>query len=222
VKVIIVGGGKVGTYLASLLLSNGHHVRVIESRDEQLPTLIHDLPVGTIIEGSGTNLRTLEAAGIQQADVVVAVTGTDETNLVAAILAKFDFSVRRVIARINNPKNAWLFTSEMGVDVALNQADLIAHLAEEEMSLGEMMTLLKLKTGNYSLVEEKVDPRSIAVSKTLQELNLSADCIIVSIIREKTLILPRGNTILLAGDEVLAITNESAICTLADILGPAR
>ena len=92
--------------------------------------------------------------------MLAAVTGEDEVNLVITTLARFEFNVPRVIARVNNPKNAWLFTPEMGVDVALNQADILAHLIAEEMSLGDMMTLLKLRKGEYSVVEEKVHPHS--------------------------------------------------------------
>ena len=101
----------------------------------------------------------LEAAGIRQANVVAAVTGADETNLVVTSLARFEFDVPRTIARVNNPKNAWLFTPEMGVDVALNQADLMAHLIAEEMSLGDMMTLLKLRQGSSPWWRKRSTPR---------------------------------------------------------------
>src|SRR3990172_12308506 len=129
--VIIVGGGKVGAYLASLLLAAGHRVKVIEARREELPRLRQDLPQEMVTLGSGTDLSVLDAAGIRQADVVAAVTGADETNLVVTSLARFEFRVPPTIARVNHPKNAWMFTAQMGVDVALNQADLIAHLIAE-------------------------------------------------------------------------------------------
>ena len=102
--------------------------------------------------------NVLEAEGIRQMDVVAAVSRADETNLVVTSLARFEFNVPRTIARVNNPKNVWLFTPEMGVDVALNQADLMAHLIAEEMSMGDMLTLLKLRKGQYSVVEIMVDP----------------------------------------------------------------
>lgn len=219
-NVIIIGGGKVGTYLASLLLQDGHTVKVIESREEQIPTLQHDLPQGIIVEGNGTDLPVLEAAGIQNADSVISVTGNDETNLIASTLARYEYSVKRVIARVNNPKNAWLFTPEMGVDVGLNQADLMAHLVAEEMSVGDMLTLLKLHMGRYSLVKEPVHPTSIVVGKALQDLQLPTDCIMVAVIRGSELVLPRGITVLHAGDEVMAITDTTKVCTLADMLGP--
>src|SRR4030042_1540882 len=146
-NVIIVGGGKVGTHLAAVLLAEGHRVQVIEVRREEIPELQAALqhPQGGVTLGSGTDPNVLEGAGIRQATVVAAVTGADETNLVVTSLARFEFNVPRTIARVNNPKNAWMYTPEMGVDVALNQADLIARLIAEEMSLGDMMTLLKLR-----------------------------------------------------------------------------
>lgn len=218
--VLIVGGGKVGTHLASMLLSEGYRAKVIEIERGEIPRLQRDLPAKVVIHGNGTDPNVLEAAGIRQADVVAAVTGADETNLVVASLARFEFHVPRVIARVNNPKNAWLFTPEMGVDVALNQADLMAHLIAEEMSLGDMMTLLKLRKGQYSLVEEKVDPTAIAVGKTLRELQLPSECQLAAIIRKGELIIPRGDTVLQPADEVLAVVHASQIAQLAALLGP--
>jgi len=127
-----------------------------------------------------------------------------------------------VLARVQNPDNAWLFTPEFGVDVGLNQADLMAHLVAEEMSVGDMLTLLKLHMGRFSLVKETVHPSSIVVGKPLEDLNLPADCVMVTVIRNSELIVPRGATVLAAGDEVMAITDTSKMCTLADMLGPRR
>ena len=110
----------------------------------------------------------LEKAGIQKAQVLAAVTGSDETNLVITSLGRFEFNVQRVIARINNSKNAWLFTPEMGVDVSLNQAEILARLTAEEMSIGDMMTMLKIRRGKYSLVEEKIAPVAPAIGKALK------------------------------------------------------
>jgi trk system potassium uptake protein TrkA len=169
--------------------------------------------------GDGTAPEILEEADIRQADVVAAVTGADETNLVVLNLARFEFGVRRTIGRVNNPKNAWLYGQEMGVDVGLNQADLMAHLIAEEMSLGDMMTLLKLRRGDYSLVEEKVDPSSAAAGKAVRDLDLPTDCVLAAIIRKGQLVLPRGPTLLQAGDEVLAVVHSSSAPALAAILG---
>lgn len=217
--VLIVGGGKVGEHLAGLLLASGHQARIIEPRAATRDHLAQTLPPETIIAGSGSDPAVLEACGVRQADVVAAVTGDDEVNLVATSLARFEFNVPRTIARVNNPKNAWMFTREMGVDVALSQADLMAHLILEEMSLGDMMTLLKLRRGRYSLVEEKIAAGSSAVGRTIVELNLPKECVIVAIIRRGRLILPHGDTVLQTSDEVLALTSAEQVQRLAEILG---
>jgi len=161
----------------------------------------------------------LEASGIRRANVVAAVTGADETNLVVTSLARFEFNVPRVIARINNPKNAWMFTPEMGVDVALNQADLMGHLIAEEMSLGDMMTLLKLRKGQYSVVEEKVHPTALAAGKALRDLDLPRQCALAAIIRKGELIIPRADTVLQPADEVIAVVHASHTAQLATLLG---
>jgi len=218
-NVIVVGGGKVGTHLASLLLAEGYRVKVIEERREEIPRLHSDLPAEVVVQGNGADPNMLEAAGIRRADVVAAVTGADETNLVVTSLARFEFGVPRIIARVNNPKNAWLFIPDMGVDVALNQADLMARLIAEEMSLGDMMTLLKLRKGQYSLVEEKVDPTSVAAGKALRDLNLPAECVLTAIIRKGQLIIPRGDLVLQPADEVLAVVHASQLAQLATLLG---
>jgi trk system potassium uptake protein TrkA len=146
-RILIVGGGKVGTYLAALLLADRHFVKVIEGQRSEFARLQNELPAEVLVYGNGTDPNFLEAEGIRQMDVVAAVSRADETNLVITSLARFEFNVPRTIARVNIPKNVWMFTAEMGVDVALNQADLMAHLIAEEMSMGDMLTLLKLRKG---------------------------------------------------------------------------
>jgi trk system potassium uptake protein TrkA len=216
-RVLVVGGGKVGTYLASLLLADGHSVKVIEGWSEEFSRLLQNLPAEVHVQGNGTDPLVLEAAGIRQADVVAAVSRADETNLVITSLARFEFNVPRTIARVNNPKNVWLFTPEMGVDVALNQADLMAHLIAEEMSLGDMMTLLKLRRGKYSIVENRVDPRAVAAGKPVRELDLPHECVLTAIFRGGKLIIPRGETILQPDDEVLALVHISQLDRLASL-----
>lgn len=142
-RVVIVGGGEVGTYVATLLLASGHQVRVLERRLEEIPRLQHALGPEAVLPGDGTDPEVLVSAGIRHAHVVAAVTGTDETNLVVMSLARFAFQVPRTIARVHTPGHAWMFTPVMGVDVALNQADILGHLITEEMSLGDMLTVLK-------------------------------------------------------------------------------
>lgn len=216
---IIVGGGQVGAYLASILQAGGHKVKIIEANRERILRLRESFLEEQLVLGSGSDPGVQEAAGARIADVVAAVTGADETNLVVANLARFEFQVPRVIARVNNPKNTWLFTPEMGVDVAVNQADLIGHLIAEEMSLGDMMTLLKLRKGQYSFVEEKVDPQALAAGKALRDLQLPEQCVFAGVIRHGELIVPRGDTVLLPADEVLAVVHASQMENLARLLG---
>jgi trk system potassium uptake protein TrkA len=220
--VIIVGGGNTGSHLAQILVSEGHTVRVVEERPALLEKLRTELPADTVVAGDGSAPTILEQAQIEKALVLAAVTGSDETNLVITSLARFEFNVPRIIARVNNPKNAWLFTPEMGVDVALNQADILAHLVAEEMSLGDMMTLLKLKKGEYSLVEEKVYPTALACGKLLKEVKLPEECSIVAIIRKHQLLIPHGSTQFEAYDEVLALVHRKNLSEFALLLAPPQ
>ncbi len=218
--VIIVGGGKTGSHLAKLLLEGGHQIKVIEDRPQVFERLKEELPAAMLINGDGSSPSVLEIAGIKNANVLAAVTGEDEANLVITTLGRFEFKVPRIIARVNNPKNAWLFTPDMGVDVSLNQADIFARLIAEEMSLGDMMTLLKLRKGEYALVEEKVHPSAAVNGKTLRELSMPSECVLAAIIRKNKLIIPRGDTVLQAADEVLAVVHSSQASQLAAMLGP--
>jgi len=217
--VIIVGGGKVGSHLASLLMEGGHTIRVIESRADVLTKLHRELPAEVIHPGDGTDPARLEQSGIGKAQVLAAVTGSDEANLVVTNLARFEFKVPRIIARVNSPRNAWLFTPDMGVDVALNQADLMAKMIAEEMSLGDMMTLLKLRKGEVEIVEEKIAPTAMAHGKAVRDVQWPPDCTIAAVIRKGTVITPRGDTVLQAFDEVLAVVRTTQREALAALLG---
>ena len=217
--VLIVGGGRTGTHLASLLLGQGHEVCLIEHRRAILASLHHEVPTEAIFEGDGTDPRTLEAAGIQRAQVLAAVTSDDADNLTITSLARFHYGVKRTIGRVNNPRNASLFSDEFGVDVAVNQADVMAKLIEEEMSIGDMMTMLKLRRGKYSLVEEKIAPGAAAIQVAIKDLSLPSNCVIAGIIRHGEIVLPRGVTLLEEGDEILALVDEHARIELARLLG---
>ena len=216
--VIVVGGGNTGSYLTRLLLDAGQQVTVIEERPVVLEKLKQELPIDSIVEGDGSSPTVLEKAHISRANVLAAVTGSDETNLVITSLARFEFSVPRVIARVNNPKNSWLFNSEMGVDVFLNQAEILAQLVAEEMSLGDMMTLLKLRRGSYAVVEEKVPPGAKGLGMQLKDIDFKEQCVIAAIIRNGKMTLPRGDSVFMEGDEVVAIASPEGAKSLAELL----
>ncbi len=219
-KVVIVGGGRTGSHLASLLLAQGHQVCMVESRPDTLSNLHRELPTEVICVGPLSDPATREAAGAREADVLAAVTPEDSENLVVASLARFHFGVRRVISRINNPRHAWLFTPDFGVDVALNQADVMARLIEEEMSLGDMMMMLKLRRGEYSLVEEKLEPGSAMLRAPLKDLPLPIECVIAAVIRDGKVQIPRGNMMFEVGDEVLALVSNTSLANLKKVLMP--
>jgi len=220
--VLIVGGSKVGSHLALLLLEQGHTIRVIDPRSDILIKLHRELPAEVIHPGDGTDPQRLEQSGIRRAQVVAAVTASDEDNLDVATLARSSFGVPRVIARVNDPRNAWLFTPEMGVDVALNQADLMAKMIAEEMSLGDMITLLKLRKGEIEIVEEKITETAFANGKAVKDIEWPANCTLAAIIRKGEVIPPRGDTVLRAYDEVLAVVRTSQRDSLAAMLGHPR
>lgn len=218
--VFIAGGGRTGAQLATQLIAQNYQVRLVEHRRELLTRLHHELPTEVIYEGQATDPAVLKQAGLDKANVIVACTSEDHDNLVLCYLARTIFKVRRTVARINNPRNAWLFDSNFHVDETINQADVMAHLIQEEMSLGDMMTLLKLRRGRYSLVEEKVPPGAKAIGIPIKDLGLPDQCVIAAIIRNGQVTLPRGTISFEAGDEVLAVTDDLGAKQLAHLLEP--
>ncbi len=209
-KAIIVGGGLVGAYITSVLISNKIDVKVIEDRVNVFEKLKKDLPLENIVFGDGTSHAILEACGIVDADVLVAVTGADETNLVVSTLAKYEYGVPRVIARVNNPKNEWLFNSGMGVDAHLSQADLMSRMTLEEMDLSNIDTLMKISRSSYSIVKTRVLFDSEAKNKTIKELKLPQESLLIAINRNETVILPRGDVKIEYEDEIIALVCEDA------------
>jgi trk system potassium uptake protein TrkA len=218
--VLIVGGGRVGAQLAALLVAQKHQVHVIEHRPEVLARIHRELPTEVIYEGNATDPNVLDQAGIQRAGVLAACTTNDADNLALCFLARTRYQVPRTIARVNYPRHAWLFDQKFHVDVALSQAEILASLIEEEMSLGDMMTLLKLRRGHYSLVEEKIPAGAKAIGIAIKDLALPEQCVIAGIIRRGEIMLPRGITTLEVGDEVLAITDRYGAEQLASLFAP--
>lgn len=217
--VIIVGGGRTGAQLASLLVQQDHKVHLVEQRPEVLGRIHHELPTEVIYQGDPTDPGVLESAGIREAQVLAACTTSDADNLVVCHLARQRYGISRTIARINNPRSAWFFDEKFDVDVALNQADLMAKLIAEEMSLGDMMTLLRLRKGAVSLVEEKIAAGAAADGALVRDLKLPEDCTLAAVIRKEDVIAVRGDTRLKAGDEVLAVVATEQKPALAAVLG---
>jgi trk system potassium uptake protein len=218
---VIVGGGRGGSYLAQDLRSQGYQVKVVDRRPDVVAKLRQEID-GEVICGDGCSPQILEQIGAAKADLVVAVLHADEDNLVVCRMAKHHFQVRRVIARVNNPRNQWLYTKAWGVDVAISQVHLTAKVIEEEIGLGELVTLLKLNRGEAALVELSLPETSPCRDKAIRDLNLPADTVIASVIRGGKLLVPRGDTRLESGDEILAISTVAAEPALKTILvGPA-
>jgi len=216
--VLIAGGGRTGTRLANLLINQNYKVRLVENRRNLLGHLHQELPTEVIYEGNPVDPSILEAAGIREVHAVAAVTSDDSTNLAVCFLGKAMFDVPRTIARVNNPTNAWLFNETFHVDVALNSADVLAHLIEEEMSLGDMMTLFKIRRGSYSVVEEKVPAGAKAIGVPLKDMDLAEHCVIAAIIRDGKMTLPRGDSTLQQDDEIIAVASPEGAQKLAELL----
>ena len=215
--VIIASAGRTGAQLAQMLISMEHDVRVIENRPEVLSRIHRELPTEAIVEGDPLQVQVLEQAGIRQADVMAACTTADEDNLVLCYLARKNYNIRRTIARINNPRDAWLFDKKFCVDVAVNQAEILSSLIQEEMSLGDMITLLKLRRGNYSLVEERIPPGAKAIGMMIKDLPLPEHVVIAAIIRKGEIMIPRGISVIEQDDEILAVADSSGTHGLADL-----
>lgn len=216
--VLIAGGGRTGTRLANLLINQNYKVRLVENRRNLLGHLHQELPTEVIYEGNPVDPSILEAAGIREVHAVAAVTSDDSTNLAICFLGKKMFDVPRTIARVNNPTNAWLFNETFQVDVALNSADVLAHLIEEEMSLGDMMTLFKIRRGSYSVVEEKVPAGAKVIGVPLKDMDLAEHCVIAAIIRNGKMTLPRGDSTLQQDDEIIAVASPEGAQKLAELL----
>ncbi len=217
-RVLIVGVGRTGAQLARYLIHENHEVSVIEYRKEILSRIHRELPTEVIFEGNPMDPDALEKAGIKTANVVAAVTASDEVNLALCYTARERYQVPRTIARVNNPHNAWLFDALFRVDVAMNQAEILARLIEEEMSLGDMMTLLKLRRGNYSLYEEKIPEGARAIGVAIKDLEID-HTVIAAIIRHGEVVVPRGVTTFEIGDEVLAVADVDGALKLKELFG---
>ena len=208
-KVSIAGGGVVGQFIARDLVANGHEVLIVES-DPAVSARQEPLPNCTWFTGDACEVSTLHRAGFGDADVVVAATGDDEDNLVVSLLSKQEFAVPRVIARVNHPKNRWLFNESWGVDVSVSVPHLLTALVEEAVSVGTLVRLLHFAEGKAGLVEVTLAEESPADGRVISDLGMPRDASVVAVVRDRRVVVPRGDTTLQAGDEVIALVTEDA------------
>jgi len=215
VKVAIAGAGNVGTFIASDLKAAGHDVLLIEENPDLVARLRPTIDVRWFI-ADACEVKSLHEANLQEVDVVVAATGDDEDNLVISLLAKQEFAVPRVVARVNHPQNDWLFNEAWGVDVSVSTPHLLTALVEEAVSVGSLVRLLQFQDAR--LVEVTLADGSPAVGKTVAELGMPRDATVVAVVRERHVIVPRGETLIQAGDEVLALVTPDSEDTVKSIL----
>lgn len=208
-KVVIAGAGNVGSFIAEDLHNAGHEVLVLEQDDQLVAKLSKQINCRWMV-ADACEVSSLHKAGVADADVMVAATGDDEDNLVVSLLAKQEFMVPRVVARVNHPKNHWLFNKSWGVDVAVSTPHLLSSLVEEAVSVGTLVRLLSFEQSNARLVEVTLAEDSPAVDRAISEIGIPKGATIVAAIRADNIVVPRGDTILRIGDEVLAlVTAES-------------
>lgn len=213
--IIIVGGGKLGYYLAKTLVPQRHHLVLIEEDPDMCQKIageLTDLGI-TLIHGDGTSVSDLREAEIEDADILIAVTGHDQNNLVACQVAKNYFNVPRTIARVNNPKNINVFRS-LGVDSVVSSTAYIADIIEHEVDWEGINLMLSQKVGNLRIHEFQVTGQSKAAGKLVMDLKLPAGVILVSLIRDREATVPNGQTQILAGDTIIAMGSEDSIATL--------
>lgn len=213
--IIIIGAGKVGYFLARRLCQSKHTVSIVEKDKPVCEEVAKDLEA-LVINGDGCDPRILEEAGVERADVVAAVTGDDEDNLIICQLAKERFSIQRTVARVNNPDNEHTF-SELGIDVPVDSTKIIAKIIEEEASFSDFVNLMSFKRGKLAIVRLDLPQDSPVLNKEIKDIGLPADSVLVSVVRGEEVIVPKGNTVLKAGDDVIALTligNEPQLLNL--------
>lgn len=216
-KVAIAGAGKVGSYIAGDL-HRGHHEVVVIERDPRTANRIREELEVTVREADACEISELHAAGLDDVDVMVAATGEDQVNLVVSLIAKQEFAIPRVVARVNHPKNQWLFNESWGVDVSVSSPHLLTALVEEAVSVGSLVQLLPLQGSEAKLVEVRLAEGFPCGSRPLAELHMPRDATIVAVVRSGHVIVPNGETTLEAGDEVLALVTPESEADLKSML----
>jgi len=219
-RIVIVGAGKSGLYLAQELKAD-HDITLIESRYDRAAVVESMLPDVTVMHGDACEPEVLDHAQINTADLTIAATGDDEDNIVVAMLAKH-FGSGKVFARINHPRNEWLFTKDFGVDVPVSSTSVMLSLVEKELGFGDLVTLLRLQADNVSIDEITLPATATSVGKSLAELSLPENAHIMAIItREAGLTVAKGDTILAAGDELLMFSDGEHEAEVCEALGIA-
>lgn len=214
--VIIIGGGRIGFHLAQQLTQDKHGVAVIDKDKARCEGISQNLDA-VVICGDGCEPRCLEEAQVRRADVVAAVTADDEDNLIVCQLAKEVFGVRRTVARVNNPRNEHVF-NELGVDVPVNSTTIIAKIIEEEVSFEDVINLMTFKRGKLALVRVDLTSASPAIGKYVKDIKIPENSVFVSIVRGESIIVPKGETVLQKGDDVIALTTIENEQQLLDLL----
>ncbi|MDQ2882378.1 MAG: TrkA family potassium uptake protein [Actinomycetota bacterium] len=202
-RVTIAGAGAVGRSIATELLEFGHQVMLIERDPDQFDPA--DVEGAEWILADACELASLEDAGLEHSDVVIAATGNDKVNLVVSLLAKTEFAVRRVVARVNDPRNEWLFTESWGVDVSVSTPRILAAMVEEAVSVGDLVRLMTLRQGQANLVEVTLPADTPLAGLPVRQLQLPADAALVTILRGGRVIVPQGDDPLEGGDELLFV-----------------
>jgi trk system potassium uptake protein TrkA len=218
VRVVIAGAGAVGRHLAIDLADRGHDILVVEQTPATLEKAQETAPNVAFLLGDACEPWVCEKADMATADVVVAATGDDEDNLVISLLAKQEFGVPRVLARVNHPRNEWLFTEQWGVDEAVSPPHILTSLVEEAVTVGDLVRLLRLEGGRVALVEVTLPEASPNAGRPLYEFRLPQDSAVVAILREGHVVIPQPETVMAAGDEILAIAVPEAEAPLRQAL----
>jgi trk system potassium uptake protein TrkA len=206
-RVAVAGAGKVGRFLAEDLTDSGHDVLLIDKNPDLVASIGGELPRVRMAAADACEVSSLQALELNDVDVMVAVTGDDEDNLVISLLAKQEFAVPRVIARVNHPKNHWLFNEAWGVDVAVSTPQLLAGLVEEAVSVGVLVRLLQFEGGNTRLVEVTLAEGSPAHGSQISEVGLPRGATVVALVRDGHVVVPRSDTVLGPGDEVVILAS---------------
>src|SRR6476646_178906 len=202
-RIAIAGAGSVGRSIAGELVENGHQVMLIDRDPEAIKP--GRIEAAEWVLADACEVALLEDAGLQTCDVVIACTGDDKVNLVVALLAKTEFAVGRVVGRVNDPRNEWLFTDSWGVDVAVSTPRLLAALVEEAVAVGDLVRLLTLRQGQANLVEVTLAVDTPLAGRPVRELKLPHDAALVVILRGGRVIVPVPDDPLEAGDELLFV-----------------